>query len=129
MMQKFSRYGKHVVLAFVAALLALNVQSAMAGMVGNEQLAQQSAMEARRGEVEAFMARADVARTLTQYGVDAADVEKRVASLSDSEVLQIHEQIADLPAGQDSFLGAVLVIIVIFMLLDMAGVTDIFPAI
>lgn len=129
MMQATNGYARRLALTLVAALLTLNVQAAFAGMIGNEELALRSAMEARRTEVASFLARADVARSLADYGVKAADVEKRVANLSDGEVLKIHQQIADLPAGQDSFLGAIIAIIVIFMLLDIAGVTDIFPGI
>lgn len=128
MMEKLRKHSRAFALLLVTCLLGLNAQVAMAGMVGNEQLAMDSAVEAKRGEVETFLARAEVADALQQYGVDTEEVQKRVAGLTDAEILQIHDSIAELPAGQD-FLGAVLAILVIFMLLDMAGVTDIFPAI
>lgn len=128
MMEKLRKHSRGLALILAVFLLGFNVQAAVAGMIGNEQLAMDSAIESKRGEIEVFMARADIASALQQYGVDADDVKDRVANLSDAEVLEIHDKLAELPAGQD-FLVAVIGIIVIFMLLDMAGVTDIFPAI
>ena len=128
MIEKLRKHSRSFALLLAVFLLGLNVQGAVAGMIGNDRLAMDSAIETKRGEIEVLMARADIAKTLHQYGVDANDVQDRVAKLSDTEVLQIHDKLAELPVGQD-FLGAVLAIIVIFMLLDMAGVTDIFPAI
>ena len=45
-----------------------------------------------------------------------------------AEVIAMHQQLNNLPAGQGA-LGAVVLILVIFILLDVAGVTDIFPGV
>jgi len=40
----------------------------------------------------------------------------------------MHAQLDSLPSGE-GFLGGVIAIIVIFILLDLAGVTDVFPGV
>ncbi len=61
------------------------------------------------------------------YGVSSADVDARINNLTESELLQIQDRIAQLPAGGSGVLEAVLVVILIFILLDVLGVTDVFP--
>lgn len=75
-----------------------------------------------------MLARQDVSDYLRTQGVNPADVQSRINALSDAEISQMHSQLEQLPAGE-GFLGAVIAIIVIFMLLDLGGVTDIFPRI
>lgn len=103
--------------------------TAMAGVVGNDQLSVESELQIKRDEVATFIAREDVRAALVKAGVSEADVNTRVQNLTDAQVLQIHKQMSDLPAGGDGALGIIIAIIVIFMLLDLAGVTDIFPGI
>jgi hypothetical protein len=76
------------------------------------------------------IAREDVRAGLLGYGVSPEDIEKRIDNLTASELLQIQNKLADLPAGADGgVLGAVLAIILIFVLLDVLGATDVFPRI
>ena len=117
---------------FIATLLLLGAgvqTTALAGVVGNDQLAVESELQIKRDEVATFMAREDVRSALLKAGVSEADVNARVQNLTDAQVLQIHKQMSQLPAGGDGALGVIIAVIVIFMLLDLAGVTDIFPGI
>mgnify|MGYP003144579290 FL=1 len=63
---------------------------------------------------------------LAARGVDAADAQARVNAMSQAELAALSAQIDELPAGE-GLLETVLFLLVIFMLLDIAGVTDIFP--
>jgi hypothetical protein len=58
--------------------------------------------------------------------VDAGDALQRVAAMSSAELASIAAKIDELPAGA-GLLETALFLLVIFMLLDIAGVTDIFP--
>ncbi|OGT70356.1 MAG: hypothetical protein A3H44_01400 [Gammaproteobacteria bacterium RIFCSPLOWO2_02_FULL_57_10] len=100
---------------------------AMADIVSTEQLAFEQQTQIKRDAVKSFFSRDDVAAQLVERGVDVADAQQRVDSLSGSELNALYEQIDTLPAGEG--LGIVIGILVIFILLDVAGVTDIFPAI
>lgn len=113
----------------ISSIIVMGLQSATyADVVTTEQLAESSALEMKRNQLGTFMARADVRQQLLGFGVSEQAVDQRIDSLTDAEVLQIHDQIQDLPAGE-GLLGGIIAIIVIFLLLDMAGVTDVFPSV
>jgi hypothetical protein len=108
--------------------LSMSVQApVMAGMVTTDELGTQSQVELKRDQIRALMAREDIRGHLQENGVDMDDIDSRIDAMTDGEVLAFADQVEDLPAG--GVLGAIIAILVIFMLLDIAGVTDIFPAI
>ena len=120
---------KPVMYTMMATFLAGSIAAPVsADMVDNKQLAMQSEMQMQRDSVLNLMAREDVQSTMMAYGISAADIENRINNLTEAELLQIHGQLDQLPAGEGA-LGAVLTILLIFILLDLAGVTDIFPGI
>lgn len=116
--------------SIIASFLFVGIQApAMADIVGTKELSMQSQLQLQRNDVRDLIAREDVRAGLLGYGVSPADIDKRIDSLTASELLQIQNQLAVLPAGADGVLGAVLTIIVIFILLDVLGATDVFPRI
>lgn len=100
----------------------------MADVVGTQELTMQVALQVQRDEVRDFVARDDVRDALLGYGVNPADVDSRIDNMTSTELLQMQNQLADMPAG-GSVAGAVLGIILIFVLLDLLGATDVFPRI
>lgn len=102
--------------------------AAPAGMVSTRQLAQETRVDQQRAHVSAFLDRTEVQSQLVARGVDAADAKARVASLTASELAVLAAQIDTLPAGE-GVLETLIFVLVVFMLLDVAGVTDIFPGI
>ena len=120
---------KPLVLSLMAVTLTAGMQApALAGLVDNEQLAMQAELQMKRDEVRSFMAREDVRAAMLDYGVNAADVDARIDSLTEAELLRIQHQLDQLPAGGDGgVLGAILIVILIFVLLDVLGATDVFP--
>ena len=128
---KSSMFKAGSVCALAAALVTGSlVQStafaAPAGMVSTQQLVQESRVDQQRVQVSDFLSRADVQAQLEARGVDVASAQARIASLSPAELASLSAQIDQLPAGE-GVLETVLFLLVIFMLLDIAGVTDIFP--
>ncbi|MGV3592280.1 MAG: PA2779 family protein [Gammaproteobacteria bacterium] len=120
---------KPLVLTLAATTLAAGMQApAMAGLVDNEQLAMQAELQMKRDEVRSFMAREDVRAAMLDYGVNPADVDARIDNLTEAELLRIQHQLEQMPAGGDGgVLGAILIVILIFVLLDVLGATDVFP--
>lgn len=106
--------------------LVTQAHAAPAGMVSTEQLTQQVQLESQRVSVTQFLGRDDVRGQLMARGVDIADAEARVQNMTAAELSMLSAQIDELPAGE-GVLETVLFLLVIFMLLDIAGVTDIFP--
>lgn len=120
---------KTINLTLIGCMLSLSIQApVMARMIDNNQIAVTAEVQQQRDEVKVFLARDDVKSTLLAYGVDGADVDKRVNQMTDSEVSQIHDQLSQLPAGGDA-LGAVLTVLLILILLEVLGVINIFSRI
>src|SRR5258707_15690977 len=68
-----------------------------AAMIGTGQAI--GSVEAQRGKVQSFVARADVQSQLAALGVEATAVSERVNALTDDEAQQVAGRIDTLPAG------------------------------
>jgi hypothetical protein len=58
--------------------------------------------------------------------VAPADVEARIAALTDAELNTLATQMADLPAGGDSALVVIGIVFLVLLILEAVGVIDIF---
>lgn len=115
------------ILAFVlsVALVFVGTTSmANATMISTQQAVAVESRADLETEVRATLARADVSKMMVDMGVDVADVDSRVASLSDAELAQLHGQMAQAPAG--GFLGVLGLILVVLIVLELTGAIDIF---
>jgi len=117
---------------FISSLLIIMMLSlgisrfAQAGIVTTTQLvdAQQTRLE--RNQVRDWLARDEVRQQLKTMGVDVKAAQARVDSMTAKEVHDMASNMNNLPAGAGVVETAVLVLLVL-ILLDIAGVTDIFP--
>lgn len=98
---------------------------ASAAIVTTDQIAADSHLEDRRSEIKEMLMRDDVKQQLVDLGVDVNQVQDRVDSMTASELAQLDGKMDDLPAG--GILGAILAVILILVLLDLLGATDVFP--
>ena len=115
--------------ALVTMFMAVSFQApAFADLVTTDQVLAESKSEARKAELGSLLQRDDVRQQLVRMGVDVGDAQGRIDSMTDSELAAVYDRMDMLPAGEGA-LGVVLAIVVIFMLLDLAGVTDVFPGI
>lgn len=123
--QKFTR-------TLLASTLALNLAAvqlpAQAAMITTEALATTVALEQQRDQLTQRLLRDDVRQQLQTLDVNPADVEARIQSMTPSELAQLQGKLDQMPAG-GGFLGTLALILVIFLILDLGGITDIFPAI
>lgn len=78
-----------------------------------------------KSELQSFFAREDVKDRLVELGVTPKDASARAAMLTDSEAAELQKHIHDLPAGSNVFalLGVVLVVLIV---LELVGVTNVF---
>jgi hypothetical protein len=117
-------------LVFSLFLLDFSVQTAKAQMIGTDTVIAAQKQEANRERVTAFIGRDDVQQAMVQRGVDAAEAQKRVASLSDSELTKISQAMEQLPAGGDggiaTIVGAAVFIFVVLLITDIVGLTHVF---
>ncbi len=129
MMKKLCRYLSPLLIAALM-LGSLPVVAAPAS-VGSDLITTQAALNAERGQadrerIQEILTRTDVQEQLVAQGVDPAEVEARVAALSDTEAAQMAEQLEQLPAGA-SVVGALFAVFVILLVTDILGLTNVFP--
>ena len=108
-------------------MLSLSVHSvSMAGIVSTADIvnAQQTVFE--REQVRGWLARDAVRDQLTALGVDVKAAQTRVDSMTAQEVHAMAGNMNEMPAGAGA-LETVVLVLLILILLDVAGVTDIFP--
>lgn len=115
--------------SIVLSMLLLGIQAPVqADSVSTQALTMQVELQLQRDDVRDLIAREEVRDALLGYGVSLADVDYRIDNLTTGELLQLENRLAELPAG-GSIGGAILGIILIFVLLDLLGATDVFPRI
>lgn len=115
------------ILAFVlsVALVFVGTTSiANATMISTQQAVATEARAVQETELLAALAREDIAKAMVEMGVDLADVELRVAALSDAELAQLHGQVSEAPAG--GLLAVLGLILVVLIVLELTGVINIF---
>ncbi len=124
-----SRLSGFVLRSFAVAIVAIGFAPwANAGVISSGEFINAEVRSERISDLEVFLARADVAEQLEAYGVSPEQVVERVHNLSDQELLELEGAIDEHAAGGDllAVLGIVLVVLIV---LDLLGVTNVFRAI
>jgi hypothetical protein len=75
--------------------------------------------------VNAALAREEVRAQFEALGVEPAQVESRIAALTDAELRTLAGQMSDLPAGADA-LAVIGIVFLVLLILEAVGVIDIF---
>ena len=108
------------------SLAVLPIGPAQAAMIGNAQIITEAQSELSRSEILHMLDREAARQQLLTLGVSPEMVKQRVAQMTDAEVAQLNQHLADLPAGGDIW-GVLLLLFIVFIITDMLGATDIFP--
>jgi hypothetical protein len=118
-----------VALAWGILLLGPAGNVARAERVSTAAVLDARAEQRAHARVRAFLARDDVREQLRGLGVDPAEAEARVASLSDAEAQALAGRLDTLHAGGDAIgviVGAALLVFLVLLLTDILGLTDVF---
>jgi len=116
-------------LIFSFMLLDFTVQKAKAEMIDTGSIVTMAKQENTRARVISFLERQDVQQAMELQGVAAEEARQRVAALSDAELMQIAQAMDQLPAGGDglgAIIGAALLIFIVLLITDIAGLTHVF---
>lgn len=113
---------------YFVCLAMLNLGSplvAQAELIGTLQAVEASTRAQDLATVSSALARDQVRAQFVAFGVDPAQVETRVAALTDPELRTLAGKISEAPAGADA-LAVIGIVFVVLLILEMVGVIDIF---
>lgn len=102
--------------AMVFLLMGFASQTAVAGIVGTDTVMTETGSEQKRAEVMALLDREDVRERLEQYGVSPEEARERVASMTQTELAELAQNIDELPAGGSTLILALVLVILILLL-------------
>lgn len=113
--------------ATIAALAIFSTSMplpAQAGVIGTQEAI--TVTTSVQQTVRDLLARQDVRDALTARGVDPAQVDARIAALTDEEARLLADRLDELPAG-GNVIGVLFAVFVILLITDILGLTRVFP--
>jgi len=123
-MKSIRRYSQTtgIIMAVMMLLISTPCQSALAALINTETLLAENQSQEARNYIKHVLAREDVRATLIAQGIDPLEAEARIASLSDSEIIEIADQIENLPAGQGAtglVIGVLIIVVLVLVILKL----------
>ena len=118
-----------IFLVILMLMVSLPYQSALAALIGTEDLmGSQKAAEAR-AYITNVLAREDIQKALIARGIDPIEVQARIGTLTDKEAIQFADTMEQLPAGGSVgvIVGLAVLVFLVLLVTDILGYTDIFP--
>ena len=122
------RLSKSLIYLLILSFVFVQISPAVAGIVGTDSFLTEQAVQQDRENLRDLMARDEVRSLLSNNGLTVAEAQERVDSLTDKEVSQMAKKFDELPAAGDAWVVA-LVIVLVVLILELAGITDIFTGI
>lgn len=101
---------------------------AQAGIIGTDQAIALGERADTVAQVRSVLMRADVQSQLEALGVDPAAAMERVGALTAAELAQLQAGLDQLPAG-GSALGVLGAVLLVLLVLELLGVTNVFTGI
>jgi hypothetical protein len=99
---------------------------AQAAVIGTLEAASTGDRAKDLATINAALARQEVREQMLSLGVEPAQVEGRIAAMTDAELRTLADRMADMPAGGDSVLAVVGIVFLVLLILEAVGVIDIF---
>jgi hypothetical protein len=116
-----------IMLAAILVTLGLS-ESADAGVISTEAAIEMQERSARIERINSVLARDSVQSQMIRLGVQPDVAAARIASLSDRELQQLEARMDELPAGGDSALTVLGIVLLVLLVLELVGVTDVFKS-
>lgn len=105
-------------------------QTAQAAVVSTQELIQVEKQTYDRQHIQNVLQREQATKSMQALGVDPKQVQARVAQMTDEELQRFNAQVEKMQAGADGgIIGLIIFVLLLLILLDLLGATDVFPAI
>lgn len=115
-------------LVMVSMLVCAPLAPARAGIVGTDAAIAMSQRARTVERINSVLMRDDVRAQLQAMGVKPRDAMERVSALTDAELAQLDARLDKLPAGGE-LLGVLGIVLVVLLVLELLGVTNVFTGI
>ena len=130
-MKRIRRVAKpcSLFLAIFMITLFTPYQTVLAKMISTETVVETGRTYEARMYVNSVLAREDVKTALISQGIDIQEVEARIFSLTDAEIVSLADQLESAPAGGSAvgvIVGAAVIIFIVLLITDILGFTDVF---
>jgi cytochrome c-type biogenesis protein CcmH/NrfG len=121
------RIFEFIICVLSVSVAFFQVGPAYAGIIGTDKSFNEFSAQNDRAKLSALIARDEVRGLLASNGLTVEEAQQRVNALTDKEAKQLAEKFDEQAAG--GVLIALLIIFLVFIILELAGVTDIFTGI
>ncbi len=119
--------SRFIRLFLATSMLLLSFQSTVqAALIGTPTLMNEQQLKVDRDKLLSSLQREEVKQALEAQGVDLKMAEKRVAAMTAEEVRSLNGKLAELPAGS-GLVDTVVLILVILLVTDLLGLTNVYP--
>ena len=123
-MQQILRKRVMVVVLSMSMLGISLPATSYASMIDTQSLIQAQSLDESRIRINQLVSQENVTNRMLELGVDPADIQARIAALTDDEVRQLEQHLDQIPAG--GILATIGLVFVILLILELTGVIDIF---
>ena len=110
-----------VIISFLVCTTIAN-----AGVISSEQVITEQQQAYDKQELLAMISSGEVEEKLVALGVTPADAKIRIANMTNQELVLLNHEINDMPAAA-GIGGTIVTVLVVIAVLDLLGVTDVYP--
>ncbi len=121
-----SRRMVAVLLSMSLIWLGLFSSLTQADLISTQEMQSQLDQKYNKQQLQDLLSKAEVQEQLITLGVDIDTAKERVNQLTIEEISLLNEQIDELPAGS-GILDLIVLFLLVFIITDVIGATDIFP--
>lgn len=117
--------NKFLKASILCPMLVLGVSQASAAVFSSEQVIANQQFNFNKQQVLSYVDSAEVQNKLIELGVSPADAKQRIANMTAEELSALNSQMNEMPAG--GIVGVVVTVLVVVVVTDLMGLTDVYP--
>jgi hypothetical protein len=117
--------NKYLKASILCPMLVLGMSQASAAVFTSEQVIANQQFNFNKQQVLSYVDSAEVQNKLIELGVSPADAKQRIANMTAEELNALNSQMNEMPAG--GIVGIVVTVLVVVVVTDLMGLTDVYP--
>ncbi|WP_099035294.1 PA2779 family protein [Lacimicrobium alkaliphilum] len=117
-----SKFLKAVI---TGSVLIFSLGQVSAAPYSSDQVIASQQHQYNKQQVLSFLDNAEVQNKLVALGVSPEQAEQRIANMTNEELDALNSQMNEMPAG--GIVGTIVTVLVVVAVLDLMGITDVYP--